>query len=402
MDNKNKKQDFLVKIVCLICSFGLWLYVTNVENPNITSTINGVTVQLLNEDVLQNSKLTLSPGQEFKVNVTVQGNSSEVYSLKSDDFKLAVDLSSYALKKGENHIPVDVQQSPSNVNIKRPENLKITIDIDDLVEKSVPVTADINITAKKGSYPAEPVVSPANAVVSGPSQLVDKVEAVIAAGEAKDVENDVALTLPLKAADKNNRAVEYVKINPNTANVVVPVKKGKTVSVNIKTKGKLNSNLLMKSLEANPDKVEITGDEATIRNIQSIDTEAVDLSLITTSKDIVAKLQLPNGVNLVNNNKGTVNLKFVVEGISQKTLNVKVTLKGLKDGLKATLEKDTLSVTIQGPTNILDEIKELTTEIDISNLGEGTQEVAPNIVLKEGATLVSVNPAKVKITITKQ
>lgn len=402
MDARNKKQDILVKFVCLLCSFGLWIYISNVENPTITKTIKDVEVSILNEDVLANSKLVMMPNQTFKVNVAIQGASSNVYAVKSEDFKLSVDLSSYALKKGDNTILVNVEKSPSNVNIKQTETLKVTVVLDDLAEKSIPIKADINVASKKGTYPSTPIVDPVNATISGPAQYVDKVESVVASGEAKDVENDVVLTLKLVAVDKSNRAIKEVTINPVTANVVVPIKKGKTVPVSIKTKGSLNSNLLMKSMEPSPGNVEITGDESALRNITSIDTEVIDLSLITTSKDIMAKLKLPQGISLVNNTSGTVTIKFNIEGISQKTLNVPITINGVGDVLTASLDKESVSITIQGPSNILDEITELKGYIDASNLGEGTSEVAPNIKLQDGVTMVSISPSKLKLTITKK
>lgn len=402
MDARNKKQDILVKFICLLCSFGLWIYISNVENPTITKTIKDVEVSILNEDVLANSKLVMMPNQTFKVNVVIQGASSNVYAVKSEDFKLSVDLSSYALKKGDNTILVNVEKSPSNVNIKQTENLKVTVVLDDFVEKSIPIKTDVNVASKKGTYPSTPIVDPVNATISGPAQYVEKVESVVASGEAKDVENDVVLTSKLVAVDKNNRPIKEVTINPVTANVVVPIKKGKTVPVSIKTKGSLNSNLLMKSMEPSPESVEITGDESVLRNITSIDTEVIDLSLITTSKDIMAKVKLPQGISLVNNTSGTVTIKFNIEGISQKTLNVPITINGVGDGLTASLDKESVSITIQGPSNILDGITELNGYIDASNLGEGTSEVAPNIKLQDGVTMVSTSPNKLKLTITKK
>lgn len=402
MGARNKKQDVLVKLICLLLSFGLWIYISNVENPTITRTIRDVEVTILNEDVLANSKLIMLPNQTFKVNLAIQGTSSDVYAVKPEDFQLSVDLSSYALKKGDNIIPINIEKAPSSVNIKQTETLKVTVTLDDLAEKSIPIKTDVNVSSKKGTYPSTPVVDPVNANISGPAQYVDEVDSVVASGEAKNVENDVVLTLNLVAMDKNERVIKEVTIDPVTANVSIPIKKGKTVPVSIKTKGSLNSNLLMKSMEASPTNVEITGEEAALKNITSVDTEAIDLSLITTSKDIMANLKLPEGISLASNTNEAVTIKFSIEGISQKTINVPVTVNGVGDGLSASLDKESVSITIQGPSNILDGISELTGEIDASNLGEGTSEVAPNIKLKDGVTMVSLSPDKLKLTIEKK
>ena len=83
-------------------------------------------------------------------------------------------------------------------------------------------------------------------------------------------------------------------------------------------------------------------------------------------------------------------------------MNVPITINGVGDGLTATLDKESVSITIQGPSNILDGITELKGYIDASNLGEGTSEVAPNIKLQDGVTMVNTSPSKLKLTITKK
>ena len=70
MDNGNEKR-IVVKLVCVILSFILWLYVSNVENPTRTSDIKAVEVTLENTDVLKDSNLCLKPDQKFLVDLKI-------------------------------------------------------------------------------------------------------------------------------------------------------------------------------------------------------------------------------------------------------------------------------------------------------------------------------------------
>lgn len=410
MDNKKQKKDILVKIACLICSFGLWLYISNVENPTVTTKVTDVPIEILNADVLSQYKLSMTPGQTFKVTLSIEGSASDVYRAKSEQFKLVVDLSPYALKKGDNNLPVEVRQSPNNVNVRKtPEMLKVNIILDDLIEKSVPIKIDVDTKTKQGYYVSPAVPNQANAIVSGPAQLVNMVNEVVARGDAKDVAKDTELTLPLIAVDQAGRTVKDVDIKPSSINVVIPVRRSKIVDVNIKTTGQVGNSLALKSIEANPSKIEITGDDSALKNISSIDTEPIDLSKITANKDFVAKLEIPDNVRILSGSD-TVSIKVatdkaaVTEELPQQDVQSKIQVKGLKEGFNATLEVDTLTVTIKGKSEVLKLIKEsdIISEIDLTNLQEGDNEVSPKVTVKEGASLIKFTPEKIKVKITKK
>lgn len=403
MDNKTKRKDILVKFVCVLISFGLWIYIYSVENPIKSYKLTGVPVEIINQDSIQNSKLILMPGQNFKVDLTLEGPASEVYRVRSEQFKIVADLSGYAVKKGNNPIPVQIVQYPSSINIKKNESLRVDIELDEYVEKSVPVKLDMDISTKTGFYSFDQVVKPDNVLVSGAASFVNNVKWVVAKGSAKNAEADISMSLPLKAVDEAMKDIKEVNISPSNAEVFIPVKKGKSVAVNVKTKGELTKNLLMKSIEPIPVRVEILGDDNVIKNIESLDTEPVDLSAITGSKDILARLALPKGVTVVGGTD-TVSVKVTIEEVNQKNVTINLSTSGLPDTLKATLDKQQVTVVIKAPKSILDGIKEgdVTAALDLTGLVEGEHNLSPKIQVKEGSSLVSSTPEKVKVTITKK
>lgn len=405
MDSKKKRsKNIIVKIVSLLCSFGLWLYIYNVDNPTIDNKVTGVPVKINNLETLENSKLALIPDQEFKVTITIEGSATEVYLAKSDSFKLAVDLSSYALRKGENYIPVEVVDAPKNINIKNPEALRVKVMLDEQIQKSFSITEDIKKSSSNGLVMGKAVLNPINANVSGPSQYVNIVKSVVARGEAKAADKDISMKVPLIALDEAGRIVKDVKITPSTVDVAIQVRRAKTVGINVVTKGNINKNLLLKSLEAIPSKAEITGDEIELNKITSIDTEPIDLSLISSSKDIAVKLVVPKNTTLLNNNNGMINVKLNIESINQKEFTVPVSIKGLGNDLKTTLSNEKVTIVLQGDKDLIDNIKmeEIQCELDLTNQAVGEYTLSPKVSVKNGASIISVNPEKIKVVIAKK
>ncbi|MGL5244421.1 MAG: CdaR family protein, partial [Sarcina sp.] len=82
MDKKAKNQTLIVKLICLALSFGLWMYILNVENPIREYRLENVPVEIINQDVLKEYNLALVPNQKLHVNLNLEGPINEVYSVK--------------------------------------------------------------------------------------------------------------------------------------------------------------------------------------------------------------------------------------------------------------------------------------------------------------------------------
>ena len=135
MDNWKTKQKIIVQIVSLFISIGLWLYVTNTENPIRTVEVSKVPVQLLNANDLSKQGMALVPNQSIYVDLKVEGYSQDVYKLNKDNFSIKIDLAEYALKLGDNSIPITIVDTPSNVTVKNTSNLVVTVKIEEIIEK---------------------------------------------------------------------------------------------------------------------------------------------------------------------------------------------------------------------------------------------------------------------------
>ena len=78
--------------------------------------------------------------------------------------------------------------------------------------------------------------------------------------------------------------------------------------VSVKTQGNLENGGTVKSIVSLPDKIDISGEESTLSNINSLDTEIIDLSKLAGKDTVEVKVIVPKGVTLVNSN-GLVNSK---------------------------------------------------------------------------------------------
>ncbi|QLY79481.1 CdaR family protein [Clostridium intestinale] len=403
MDQKSsKKRQIIIQLICLVLSFGLWLYISNVENPVTTYNLDKVPVELINETALNNSGLTLSPNQNVYVDLKLEGPRSELYSVKRDQFKVTVDLGDYVLKKGENSVPVEIVDYPDNINIKKSSNLKVNIVIDELQTRSVSIKQELTLTAKNGYYLGETTLSYNKVNISGPAEYVNSVQNVVAKGEFKSLDSDLLSTVQLKAVDDENKVVENVTIQPSTVDITVPVRQLKPAKVSVKTSGQLRSDLAIKAITPSKTYIELKGDKDITDKISEVYTEAIDLSKITSTTDISVKLSLPEGVQSVDN---TISVNVEVEKIISKDFSVPLITKGLGDNFNSALSKTEVKVTVKGNESSVSKVNVnmFKGEVDLTSLTEGSYDISPKITFDNSIENITITSNdKVKATITKK
>lgn len=400
---KNRKKQIVVRIVCFIASFCLWLYINNYENPIKTYTVKNVTVQILNQDLLKQDNFVISPNQSFTVNLTIKGSAVDVYSTKASDFKLAADLSSYALKKGDNRIPVKIEKYPDNVNVVQTDSLWVDVNLDEYAQKTVAVRPNIQGKPQVGRYSAEATINPRNVTVSGPAKnvkLVDHAEVNI---NVSNLSSDAELKVIPQPVDAKGNLISDVKVQPGTINVTVPISKAKSVGINVKTSGVPSSKVSIKSVYSEQNYVDIIGNMSELDGTDSIDTENIDLSKITGDTEIKVKLNVPKNIKVVGSDTVLVKIS-TTEGTStnatSSNLNVNVTSINLDEKYKAEIKPSSIVVAVSGGTNVSsDSLKAI---VDLNNLKEGTYTLPVSVTVPNGVNKLSETPDKVSVVISKK
>ncbi|KHD35727.1 hypothetical protein NL50_12220 [Clostridium acetobutylicum] len=401
---KKTKQEIVIRIMCFIAAFCLWLYISNYENPIKTYKIKNIPVTINNTDVLKDNNLALAPNQKFQITVTIKGNATDVYRVKPSEFKIAADISAYAVKKGENKIPVEIVKSPGNVSIVQEENMWVNVKIDKIIKKDVSVV--IKKQAKSnyltGIYDAFP--TPSKVSVSGASEIVLNVDHVEGIVDIKNEDEDSFVSkVKLEAVDAKGNVIGNVAIdNKEIDATLTKRKKSKTVGINVKTTGQSPSGVKIKAITPSTNTIQIVGVGDNVNNLSSIDTEPIDLSKISVGETVQVKLIVPEGVRLTNSND-SINVKIDTDNTVQKTFKVNITTSNLGQDLKAQLSNTTLDVVASGYGTDINNVKDgdIKANLDLSNLAEGTYSQSVNVTLPSGLTKVSQDVDKVNVTITK-
>lgn len=409
MDNWKTKQKIIVQIVSLFISIGLWLYVTNTENPIRTVEVSKVPVQLLNANDLSDQGMALVPNQSIYVDLKVEGYSQDVYKLNKDDFSIKIDLAEYALKVGDNSIPITIVDTPSNITVKNTSNLVVTVKIEEIIEKDFKVESRIDVAAKVNYYVAQPEIEPETVIVSGPRSLVSQVKGVVVLGQEDNVFEDIVKNYEVVAIDDSGYTVEGVKLSTERVQVTIKVNSGKSVPIKVGTTGNANYNINISSMELSQNYVEITGPQDILDGISEIYTEAIDLSRITKNSNMEVALIFPDGIEKASISYVTVSIEVEEAKESQenevtKEFEVEYTTSGLASDFNMTASSNKVKIVLKGSKSKLDSIsiENIVASIDLSSItdeGQYTEIPAVNITGDvQGVEISSVDSIIINVT----
>lgn len=404
--DKSKNRTLVAKIVCLLLSLGLWLYVSNVENPLRTYELKNVPVELINEDYLTDSKFAIANKQQFTVDLKLEGPASEIMKVKKEDFKLVADMSAYALKIGENTIPVQVTGCPENIDIKNGGFLGIKVNLEELVQKEFTIKSKVKVTYKENIYEKDQSINPKTVTVTGGKSSVEKINEAVLTGEEKDIDKNKESEYNIKFADSAGNEINNVESSSQTAKLSIIVVNGKSVPVNLKTNGSVPQGFILEGYELSQNDINVLGDNTTLNKIESIDTEAVDMSSLQADSEIDVKLNLPDGISAEDGQK-TIKVKFKVKKQEDTTKNIvcNVKVKNLNEAFSVETQNLTTNVTLSGSQAALDKIssKNINAILDLSSVkDEGTFNFTPQATLVDSGDVTVSDTGSINVVVKKK
>jgi YbbR domain-containing protein len=327
---------------------------------------------------------------------------SNVRPIESD-FEAWVDVSDVTPGGGPVSVPVQLRSIDPRVRVLGFEPQNVTVDLDELGDKVVPVQVSHGEAPPTMTLGAEEVV-PTEVHVIGPASVLERVAAaradVLIQSSGIDVDQDVELV----AVDEVGDAVPQVRVDPATAHVKIPVfsnRQSKTLPVSPQVAGSPAAGFELASLSVDPLVVTVEGDADDLQVLASIDTEPIAIGGFSGSQTVDVDLALPTGIVAtdVEQVKVTIDIRAVT---ATRSFEVGVRVIGARPEYAYEVGLDRLLLTVGGSPADLDRIvgSTLAGDLDVSSLGPGTSDVTVGATLPPGVTLVAASPPQVAVTVT--
>lgn len=345
-------------------------------------------------------------GTPGAVDVTYRASNDVSGTLTSDSFRATVDLSDYDMERAPEPqvLPVEVVALVDRVEIVRRDPPTVTVEIDRLVSKSVPVRVDYGEVPETLEV-GQPITSVEEAEVRGASTLVDRVDRVVARVLIDESGIRVERTVSLEPVDIEGQPVANVAVEPETVNVeidVQAVETNRTVSVRPAITGTPAPGFALDALSVDPSTVTIRGLPDVLTAIEEIVTETLDITGLSADESFELELIMPEGARRLEPGEELVTVSVsIAPSVSSRTFVVGVLCQGA--GENACLPGlQQVSVTLSGPGAAFAQLSaaDVTPVVDVSGLEPGSYSLTPTIVdLPDGVSLEGISPGAIPVSV---
>lgn len=219
---------------------------------------------------------------------------------------------------------------------------------------------------------------------------------------------DVDQTLTIQPeAVKLPVGLSVSQITPEFVRVGLEPLSRKKVAVAARITGEPRANYVLGQVEVTPATIEVSGPASTIEKLQSVSTEAVDIT--DRVQGVERRVQLRIDDPLIRFDAAApVTVRVPIETVEVSRSFDGIQIRAVNTTKDAQLTPDKLAVTLRGPRALMDAVKpgDFLVTVDLANeerSGAGTFEKQPVVKnLPAGITLVDYHPKNVIVTTTSR
>lgn len=209
-DKPKRRLDFFPRLICLLLAIGLWLWMVNLNDTDITETMV-LKIQLVGQDVLEDKNMMIYGLDKSEITVTVKGSNRDLRKYNSDEYKAVVDVSK-ADEVGQHTLPLTVTTpSGSSLTIAEAEPLNVSFKADYIAEARVRFDVVVSNVQDSGSikysYEHEMGEGMVNEVeVKGPASYIETISSArlnVDGSFALNADSKLFANFPLSFLDEN-------------------------------------------------------------------------------------------------------------------------------------------------------------------------------------------------------
>lgn len=393
------RNSWLDKLISVAIALVLWVYVLSL-NPQSKTTVAGVPVQLLNQEVLVTSSLAIAGSDRYTVDVYVEGVRSDILSLQSDQVTATADL--FGLGKGQNYLVISVSV-PEKITVIEVRPNRIPVLIDELVNVRKPVVLFVT-DAPNGSEIGGVTLTPSEVTVSGAKSIVDQVQSVrVSVSQSSLTETATAQLLSAEAVDAAGEPVEHVRLSHAYVELAAALYQTKTVPLEVPVEGEPAANAEI-SERTIPDSITIKGPQQALSGVEAIVARPLNIQGIDASVSLPIEPILPAGIEAANDSLD-LTAQFTLITVAEVTFTYgpdDVWVYNVPGGYRVQVLTREVAVTARGEEAVIGvlQARDLQPAVNAANVSQNSQEAVLTTRYVQQHVAVSIAPVTARIRVS--
>ncbi|MBQ6839074.1 MAG: hypothetical protein IJO45_00080 [Oscillospiraceae bacterium] len=404
------KNKLLSMLLAAVISFGLWMYVITVVQPESTETYYNIPVVLQNESILAERGLMIV-SERPEVTLELSGARTHLNQLNESNINVITNVSSI-VTPGTHELTYNVSY-PGTIpsGAITPQNSSpdmVTLKVEKKISKPVQVVPEYTGSVPEGLIADKENVALDYATidVSGPESVLSQITQakiyVDLEGQTETVVGEYTYTLCNEAGEPVDS--QWVTTSVEAVNLTLTIRRVKEITLVLNVTAGGGATEATSSIDIQPKTIRVSGSEALLEGLDTLEIGTIDLGQLPNDETLTFPVVLPEGIiNETGITEATVEVKF--PNLRTVTLNVdKIQLANVPEGLVAELVTQVLELKLRGPASLLDGLtaEKITVTVDLAQAQAGTDKYAVQIVLPEDAAGVgALGTYTVMVTLTE-
>lgn len=390
------------KLASLLFAILLWIYVMDVENPEMFKVIKNVDVAVIGAESLEASGLILLDGSIPGIDVTVKGRRTDVNNVDKSDIRLMIDVS--GLKQGEQTVDVGRAMSLDNISITALSKRSLKVTLDKLSEELKPVEIAFKGESRPGFMAEAAIPDPPMILVRGPSTLVSRVVRLQGEVDSTSITAMTQAEIPIRAVDSAGKTVEGVALASKSVKANLSLFQLKALAVNPTLTGKVPDGFELVDVQLNPGTVSLKGPEEVLKDFTFLKTKAINLNTLIQTDTVNVELDLPEGITAPDLS-GPLKALVRIEAVKSRELTYNADEVKFINAAPGTYGKmlGPLKIRIKGIESMIDALKKDDVTIKVDLAGQTPSRINANVIYDLPAKYsgLQIEPSRVEVDIVE-
>lgn len=410
------KNNLFIIIVSFITAFVLWGFVLASQNPERTKTLTGIKVTFEGEaDLIARSLVIVGDRSTILPDATVYVSADLLHYANLNNSKVTATVSLRSIT-GEGMHTLDIRATTSNGTILKVVPSTVTIQVDRLTTKRVPIQVEYDGELSQNYWHSEPVLSKTDVEIKGAYSILSSITSAICkiplATRTESFSNAISLSLVDSNGHLVNSNLLYGDLPSVTVSLTILPKKTVMLDVINSLIGAdaLKTNYEVYYITVSPATVTIIGEKAILDSISRIHLEHLDITGASKSLERELKLVIPEGVTVLEDIKTATAYLTIQEKVISKTFeSIPISVKNLGRGFDYTLSTTSATITISGRISVINKINrgDIELYVDLKGLKAPYTGVLPISVDLGSSSLlnevtVTLDATSVTVTISEK
>jgi YbbR domain-containing protein len=388
--------------VSLVVAIGLWIAVTEAENPSQVDVFPGA-IEIVPVNIPEGQ--AVASMSTSSVRLQVRADEDTFRRLSVSDFRAEVNLAHARTSPFEATVNARAT-GEDDVDILEISPSTVTVTLEQSITRQVPVQPHLVGSPAQGfNVPAGGIESdPATVRVSGASSLIQLVASATADINLTGLRASLQQKYTLVPRDSRGVDLRGLSVEPPNADIsvsIVQVEVTLGLTIVPQYQGTPADGYNLVSASVDPPAIPVTGPLELLHSVPFVTTEPVDVTGLRADATRNIRLRIPSGLQAT---RDTVTVRLRVQpAVGEFAIAVAPQATSVGEGLRASIQTSTIVVRVSGELPTLRNLQagSLRATVSAAGLAEGVHVLQPAVSVPDSVRLVSTEPSQVVLVLSR-